>query len=68
MKLVEKDGESLLEMYHGIVHQKITFKQVVTIMREFLIQNPGEFLVARVKSEKKNMKKEEKEEFLRVYK
>jgi hypothetical protein len=55
-------------VYHSIVDQKMSFQIVFEILRDFLSQNPSEFVLMRLKNEQKNCSKIHNERFSSTFK
>lgn len=49
---VKQDGDSyILQIYHGIIETKMSFDNALTLLRDKLVENPGEFAIVIMRHE-----------------
>ena len=48
---VSKHGDGTLGIYHGIKYMHVNLDDVIAICREFLLRNPSEFVIMKIRQE-----------------
>lgn len=47
----QEGGELILQIYHGIIETKMSFKNALLLLRDKLVENPGEFAIVIMRHE-----------------
>lgn len=47
----QEGGEPVLQIYHGIIETKMSFKNALLLLRDKLVENPGEFAIVIMRHE-----------------